>query len=1384
MTIPTISTLPTAPARTDPPATFVTRADSFLAALVTMQSELNTSIGAMNTDIAGVNNNVTAAQAAQTGAELAETNAATSESNAATSESNAATSESNAATSESNAAATYDAFDDRYLGAKASDPTLDNDGNALQTGAQYFNTTNTVTRVYNGSAFQDSAAITTSVTLSQVTDFPTQSGQSGKYLTTNGTVPSWAEVSSSPVAQAVASGALANGDLVAVNADGTVSVIGETVGGPSVGAEAVFNNANQTDVSSAFDSSANKVVVAYKNIGNSSYGTVVVGTVSGTSISFGTAVVFNSATTEKISVTFDSSSNKIVIAYRDGGNSNKGAAIVGTVSGTSISFGTAVLFSNTNSNHISATFDSSLNKIVIAYADNGNSNHGTAVVGTVSGDSISFGTAAVFQAASSTYNSITFDSNLNKIVISFTDGGNSNYGTAVVGTVSGTNISFGTPVVFSAAGSFYNKIVFDSNVNKVAILYVTTDVKAIVGTVSGTSISFGTEVTFISGGSTSQFSLAFDSNINKVVITYANPLNSSYGTVSVATVSGTTISFGSNFVFNNANSSFNSTTFDSNSNKVVISYKDSGNSNYGTGIVLSTQTTIQNLTAENYIGVSDAAYTDGATANIQVTGAVDDAQSGLTAGEAYYVQLDGTLATTPDNPSVFAGTALSATELLIGKSDATSPSVFVTASGALANGDLVVVNADGTVSVVAESPAEFGSSEVFENASIDYISATYDSTNNKIVVAYQDVGNSQYGTAIVGTVSGTSISFGTAVVFNTARADQVVATYDSTNEKIVIAYADGGNSYYSTAIVGTVSGTSISFGTPVVFQSVSSSHSSITFDSTNNKVVIVYKAVGGSRAVVGTVSGTSISFGTPVVFESGTTYYNSATYDSTNNKIVIAYRDAGNSDYGTAIVGSVSGTSISFGTPVVFESARSDYNSSTYDSTNNKIVITYQDFGNSFYGTAIVGTVSSTSISFGTAVVFKNATSNRISATYDSANDKVVITYQDDGNSGYGTASVGTVSGTSISFGTAEVFNTASTIYTSATYDSANDKVVIAYADNGNSGYGTAIVYKTTSTTNLTAENYIGVSNGAYSNAATANVQITGSVNNAQSGLTAGQAYYAQLDGTLATTPDTTSVFAGTALSATELLIGKSPAVSLGALGVTATAAELNYVSGVTSAIQAQIDGKLDYVAPSTSGNVLTSDGTNWASTAPAGGQIWTFIDRYDVTSGANTHDFLGDFDSTYNDYWIKLIDWYHGTTGAVGSIDFQFYRNGTLKTSGLYNSNGISSTGGDGTTAQGRHKATQEAQFLTYGQVRSDPTDDSFNGNLFIYNANSNRISYNFTGGNFSDDTNVAQFASYNGYHNESGTTLTGIRIMDRQNTSTLTVNGRIEIYGGTIQS
>jgi len=84
--------------------------------------------------------------------------AATSASNAATSETNAANSATAAASSATDAAASYDSFDDRYLGAKASGPATDNDGDALITGALYFDTTANLMKVYDGSSWVDAGS--------------------------------------------------------------------------------------------------------------------------------------------------------------------------------------------------------------------------------------------------------------------------------------------------------------------------------------------------------------------------------------------------------------------------------------------------------------------------------------------------------------------------------------------------------------------------------------------------------------------------------------------------------------------------------------------------------------------------------------------------------------------------------------------------------------------------------------------------------------------------------------------------------------------------------------------------------------------------------------------------------------------------------------------------------------------------------------------------------------------------------------------------------------------------------------------------------------------------------------------------------------------------
>jgi hypothetical protein len=174
-------------------ANSATSASTSASTATTKASQASVSASNASTSASSANSSATSAATSAANADISEENAATSATNAASSASSASTSATNAsnsassalssantattkaneasasassaATSASSASASADAalaaldnFDDRYLGQKATAPTVDNDGNPLITGALYFNTTTNEMKVWDGSQWLNAYA--------------------------------------------------------------------------------------------------------------------------------------------------------------------------------------------------------------------------------------------------------------------------------------------------------------------------------------------------------------------------------------------------------------------------------------------------------------------------------------------------------------------------------------------------------------------------------------------------------------------------------------------------------------------------------------------------------------------------------------------------------------------------------------------------------------------------------------------------------------------------------------------------------------------------------------------------------------------------------------------------------------------------------------------------------------------------------------------------------------------------------------------------------------------------------------------------------------------------------------------------------------------------
>ena len=469
------------------------------------------------------------------------------------------------------------------------------------------------------------------------------------------------------------------------------------------------------------------------------------------------------------------------------------------------------------------------------------------------------------------------------------------------------------------------------------------------------------------------------------------------------------------------------------------------------------------------------------------------------------------------------------------------------ASGTLPNGRTVNLKANGQVELVAETSTPITqvipeANALLSTAYSSYNTVAYDpNTQGRFVMVYQDQGSSvtRYGVALVGTISGTNITFGGSYIFSSFTSTNYIHMAFDPNVagRFVVAYSQGTSGGYTR--VGTISGSSISYGSAVQHRSGNVQENRISFDPLyTNRFVLSY---GGNSSTMyvrsAIITGTSISLG-------GTTSHSgnapSAIACDPNNagKFVVIIGDY-------AVVGTITGTStVSLGTTVVLNVNPVDVSVSFNPNSSGVFAASYRASSNSGYGRVRIGTVSGTTTSFGSEIVFNSGSTYYTAIAYDSKSlGKFIVAYKDSSHSsGYGNLRVGTMSGTYPSMAGEITFHAGSnTDFNSLSFDpNDNGQFVVFFRDGSNDEkprivlgqMGSALI-----TTNLASTDFVGITAEAITSGSTGVVVPKGGVATNLSSLSIGSEYYVQANGTLSTASSSPAVHIGKAISATSLIL-------------------------------------------------------------------------------------------------------------------------------------------------------------------------------------------------------------------------------------------------------
>jgi hypothetical protein len=493
---------------------------------------------------------------------------------------------------------------------------------------------------------------------------------------------------------------------------------------------------------------------------------------------------------------------------------------------------------------------------------------------------------------------------------------------------------------------------------------------------------------------------------------------------------------------------------------------------------------------------------------------------------------------------------------------ASGGAITATASGAIASGKGVLINANGTVSeptlttgswTLNASPASSVSSYAGQN-----ITSVGD---GKFIMVWRNQSNGYLMMKYISVAADGSHTWGGDITVLSTSCYNGCVGWDPVNQLGIVGYRRQDYSYRAIFQTFSFSSNTITVNATTYYNSsVSSGNYSgidITYGQDTNGVSGLMLTSYIPNPMYGNLqfaynlqmSGTPFSVsGNLSLDSSNQVQYASTAYDPDTKQWCTAWQYISGSTYvAHARLSSVTGTTITGGSELTYESG--GLNSQTpnivYDEHANKFLVQYANSiaSNSYNATYVKPlSVSGTSLSAGTRLTLPlNFQLRQMHMAYSPDIKKTVLHYQEyvsgSWNNGNSYRAEVTISGTSASCSTPTTLETISNSTIAynprIAFDSGTKRGVLIYGFPYTVKFGT---YKSGST-NIRSTNFIGLSNAAYSNGATATINVLGGVSTVQSGLTAGTEYYVQNNGTLGTAADAYEIKAGIALSSSSLLI-------------------------------------------------------------------------------------------------------------------------------------------------------------------------------------------------------------------------------------------------------